>query len=786
MNLKECPMERRIKTNGLRTKERIRIMLSLPLFASLAIFTPVDRGWSHDSIIISNADSSNKNAVFFQKEKPIIRLRSLEEASGPLNDSSHLSGSGSDRIPPADVSALEGVSAQNAAAAPEEEAKLVNIVIPASPAVVVKRRDLSIPFPASISNTESPIVSKGLLYSNDNGQNWHESGPLRSGTDGNSFVFNAPSDGEYWFSLRLILQDGTETASRAQKFRIETETDENKTPSSPGTDSNFQPPVPNARENAGAEDSGPNGGNQNEKMVQGLLSLTKKNESSPNVRPTGGTGANSVAKGAEKDQSVPDPLTSRLNELGQEAPTQAEKPVAEIPFPGKIDRIERGKTKSGAPGLSIRWFQPIQIGGETADGKIRIERAPGPDGPWSPIDDDAVDIDVNAPGYWFAAKENDSDPFYLRTVSVVKIDGHETEWIDALPRPLKFSLDAASGKSGTNFSNVSIEAPAKTDDFPQRSGDGPIKAWEDPIPNSSETKKLADALENKDNNSVVDKTASINQTSPDAHRNSITGNDAQRQKGRLERPQLTDPRRLSVNPIFNFGLSAITGKDRNGNPLPSYSEPVAPPPSQSDGASGGVPNIPPPPRRSIFMSQTEYRRLQLEYEQGVEQAKLAAQRKAQGALFNPSGQMGGTQATVTDAQGNQVTITEGSVLYQDEKGNMSATPFAGAGMNQPMMDANGQIIGEFPNQGYVQDMVFPDQTNFNDFSNVSQSIPINASPQMTTPNSENDLGYLNQNNSLEPYTNREQTLGGNLFNMESSQQQTLPSTLPPKPETQRF
>ena len=75
-------MERRIGTAPWRRKDGGRMFWPIPLFAGLAIFAAAPEAQAQDSIIMNKADSGNKNAVFFQKEKPIIRLRSLEEASG--------------------------------------------------------------------------------------------------------------------------------------------------------------------------------------------------------------------------------------------------------------------------------------------------------------------------------------------------------------------------------------------------------------------------------------------------------------------------------------------------------------------------------------------------------------------------------------------------------------------------------------------------------------------------------------------------------------------------------
>ena len=215
------------------------------------------------------------------------------------------------------------------------------------------------------------------------------------------------------------------------------------------------------------------------------------------------------------------------------------------------------------------------------------------------------------------------------------------------------------------------------------------------------------------------------------------------------------------------------------------------------------PNIPPPPKRSIFMSQAEYRRVQEEYEYEVEQAKRAAQMRSQAAVFNPNGQIGGTQVTIKDAQGNPVTVSEGSVVYLDVNGNFSTTPFS----NQPMvMNGSNVANGGIPmnaspegtsGEGYLQDsgmgnnfgpLTFPDQ-NF-DFQNAAQTTPIqgNMIDPLTNPAAtSNNYGPQFQNSSLSsgsPYTQVEERLGGESYLPSPQQTPVDASSLPPRPETQ--
>ncbi|MBR6480609.1 MAG: hypothetical protein IKT12_02795, partial [Thermoguttaceae bacterium] len=271
-------MDRRTDVKGLR-KTGGRLFAFSLLFCLSAASVPGIAD-AQSPIINDYPKFSNKSAVYFQQAPAPIRLRSLEETL------------------------------------PAEETQLVDIVIPQTPPVTLNRRNISVTFPGTAYDAGT-VVSKGLLYSDDKGGNWHEYGPMRSVGDNDTFPFDAPRDGEYYFALHLIHRDGTHTASRAQKYVIDTGS--------------------GIAASASAGDGG-------DRMVQGLLSLTQKNES---VQQTSAGG---------------DALTSRLNENGAApdpyAPSKNE--IADVPYPGKINRIQRGTSANGKPALSITWFPPYQ------------------------------------------------------------------------------------------------------------------------------------------------------------------------------------------------------------------------------------------------------------------------------------------------------------------------------------------------------------------------------------------------------------------------------------------
>ena len=133
-------MERRIGFKGLKKREGW--LYAFPLFFCLSAATQLNDAAAQSPIINEQSEFSNKSAVFFQYAPAPIALRSLEEVS-------------------------EG-----------EEVQKVNIVIPQTPPVQLNRRNISIPFPAS-SYDSGGVVSKGLLYSDDRGENWHEYGAPR-------------------------------------------------------------------------------------------------------------------------------------------------------------------------------------------------------------------------------------------------------------------------------------------------------------------------------------------------------------------------------------------------------------------------------------------------------------------------------------------------------------------------------------------------------------------------------------------------------------------------------
>ncbi len=582
-------MDRRTDVKGLRKKEGW--LYAFPLLFCLSAAGMQSMAAAQSPIINDHPDFSNKSAVYFQQAPAPIKLRSLEEA------------------------------------APAEETQLVDISIPSAPPVTLNRRNISVPFPATAYDAGS-VVSKGLLYSDDKGVNWHEYGPMRSVSESDAFPFDAPKDGEYWFALHLIHQDGSSTASRAQKYLIDTGSGTAGTP---------------------AEAPGDGG----DRMVQGLLSLTQKDES---VHQTSAEG---------------DALTSRLNENGAPAPSADPfaapgNETADVPYPGKINQIQRGTSGNGKPALSITWFPPYQCGMSQSEGKVTIERAPTPDGPWTPVTDSSSDLDINGRGYWFEAGENDSQPFYLRTVSSVKQGEESTQWIDTLRQPLSFSAVSGGEKSGEALAGNRSPSP----------DGGSIQAWSE---NEPEGERKVAGRDTRD--SVVDKTSSVNSSALSGGSQDAVER-AQRESQQAGRPQLTDPHQLSVNPIFRYGFGVFTGKDRSGNRLPDYSNAGNSPAYANQQAQQQDLQLPPPlPPRPIWMTKQEYEEHQRAYEMEVQQIRYAqAQREAaepqrkekqntaQG--WNPAGQ----QATVSDASGNEFRISEGSVLYQDEKGNLSSTP----------------------------------------------------------------------------------------------------------------
>lgn len=670
-------MERRIGFKGLKKREGW--LYAFPLFFCLSAATQFSDAAARSPIINEQSEFSNKSAVFFQYAPAPIALRSLEETPSG------------------------------------EEVQKVNIVIPQTPPVQLNRRNISIPFPAS-SYDAGGVISKGLLYSDDHGENWHEYGAPRPAAEGDNFQFSAPKDGEYWFALHLVHQDGTDTASRAQKFLIDT--------------------------GSGIASASPaeNGG---DRMAQELLNLTQSRSA---IQQTSADGS--------------DALTSRLDEMGSAAqPADPFSPsansTAEIPYPGKIRWIQRGTSK-GEPALSITWFRPSECGQPESEGKVSIERAPTPDGPWTPVTPEAAELNLNGSGYWFSSDGSDSQPFYLRTVSTVNTDGNETSWVDTLPQTVSFA-PAAEKTQTADFSTP-----------PSREG-GEIKAWSDSEP--GEERKLA-GRDTRD--SVVDKTASVNQ-SASAPSSDQAAREAVRESRSAAHPQLTDPQQFSVNPIFQFGLGVFTGKDRNGNPLPDYSN-AGSAPAYANQQQTQAPSLPsPPPKRPIWMSKQEYEEHMRAYEYELQQAKYAqAQREQMERLQKeqqmtaPGGIPGGYQTTITDSSGKEIRITEGSMVWDDGKGNLSTTPFPG--------QMNSQMV--------MPEMTFPDQP----FQNVSQPMPVDSgymSGAQPIPNNGAVFG--------EPYTPQEQALSenavGNSYNTSNMSdlpnQSLMQGDLPPRPDQQQ-
>ncbi|MDR1290068.1 MAG: hypothetical protein LBK06_02585 [Planctomycetaceae bacterium] len=90
----------------------------------------------------------------------------------------------------------------------------------AATVVVSNERSFSIPFQVLNGNGNDQAYEVELLVSNDRGVRWYSVG--RKPADSKFFLFEADSDGEYWFSFRTITVAGTvkRSASSSPQVRV--------------------------------------------------------------------------------------------------------------------------------------------------------------------------------------------------------------------------------------------------------------------------------------------------------------------------------------------------------------------------------------------------------------------------------------------------------------------------------------------------------------------------------------------------------------------------------------
>lgn len=458
----------------------------------------------------------------------------------------------------------------------------------------------------------------------------------------------------------------------------------------------------------------------------------------------------------------------------------------EILFPGKVKEVKLGASSVGTLSLTIRWFRPEELGLTAQNGgKVRIERAASPEGPWTPVAADAKGISTEQSGYWFAvSRDRDAAPFYLRTVMV---DSFGKEWIDLVPNAVDLAgtLDkrVSETEKKPEFSNVSLEKELPAYNAAESSErSGAVSAWNDSL-DETEKRDLAAALEqNRESGSIpptsVPKTASVTAST------ASTAPTAQPQP--VRRP-LTNPGTITLNPLLTRGFGIFSSKNSR---VESGYQGVANPgdyPAPSSGPYAGVLNqngdtseTPPTPKRSIFMSPQQYRE---EFSGVYSPNGYAAQPSASGALGMNYPTDGGANGTIYSAEGpyNQPNGMP-SIIYEDANGNVIDNPFAnGQAANMPMVvDGNGQVISG-DGMAYNADP-------YAGMNGSMLSLPTTgemnaAGPYSDVSYSSDPYGGAYNEQFNGPYTNQETTLGTTANLPGPTQTPLAPNVLPPKPAT---
>ena len=379
-------------------------------------------------------------------------------------------------------------------------------------------------------------------------------------------------------------------------------------------------------------------------VIQGLTLLTND----PNVHNLEGE---VVQGGSDPNGSVPPGAIVQQNG----APIDESQVSGEILFPGKIKELKLGASSVGTLSLTLRWFRANEIGlTSESDGKIKIERADSPEGPWQLVAPDATGIPSTQSGYWFAvSRDRETRPFYIR---VVMVDSYGKEWIDMIPNPVNLantgpSAASGSGQSGTiggqqkDFSQASFEKemPSYQSQL-NKSGNSGVQTWKNNPLDESEARELTAAL---------DRGGSSPSQNPPLPEPKPTNT-----RKRVHRSPPTDISQMTLNPLLTRGLNIFgdDGSERvddaGGNPPPyGGAPPMNRPAARSE-----------PPKRSIFMSPKEY------------EAELAAYEAEQNGGYN--------QGYGNQGYGNQGYGGQGYGAQGQNSGVLGWNDPGAMGMNQ--------------------------------------------------------------------------------------------------------
>lgn len=575
----------------------------------------------------------------------------------------------------------------------------VEIVVPAD-AAITNAANRSIQIPLNLAENDSPVEIE-LLYSDDQGKSWIPYKNMPFDPSLGSAPFTASHDGEYWFAFLSTAANGTQKATKVQKFSIQT----------PNTSSTFngdRPPL----------------------LFDTVLEKPRDANSS------------SDREAALTSAVGSDPINLTAAESEQKAPESAT--AEEIPFPGKIKTVSVGMSAVGTPALSIRWYRGNDMGtGPEVGGKIRLERANQQDGPWTALADDAKELPLEAPGYWFALRQLDNPTFYLRTVSV---DRYGKEWIDRIPINLSEQMKNLPETESTNssgaFSNVSLEKelPSYQNEMKTQT---PVKTWNDPL-GESEKKELTAALdENK--TPTVDKTASIKPTVPDTTPRTAAA------PATYHNPQLG---KWTLNPIFTRGFGVFSKKE---------------PAEEIVNRAPPVPNI------------TDYSPMNMPYSVGNPYETVPSGTPYSDTEWTP---VPGQNNDMIYNTGPFAGINNNETIYLDANGNRIANPFPNGAPN--FSDMPNAVNGSNSmNSGTLPEAFTPYGDSFNGQMNGSympNEYTLGLPEQFQSMPGENVFSTIPDPNGG-PYSSQETTLGHET-NLPGPQQQPFaPSVLPPKPQT---
>jgi hypothetical protein len=210
--------------------------------------------------------------------------------------------------------------------------------------VVINERSFTIPFQVLNNNNIDRTDSVELLVSKDRGVSWYSVG--RKSIEAKSFLFEADSDGEYWFSFRTITVSGTVKRSIGSSPQIRVFVDTSNTSNLNATQKTNNTIAPENKTHS--QKNYNTAGINTYKIAEGTIQPPKPITFNKNPETTADKKININKNNLAEIENEPLNLTT-TNQLDQEL---QKSPIDDLPFPispdsnvVNLNNIKNEKTK---------------------------------------------------------------------------------------------------------------------------------------------------------------------------------------------------------------------------------------------------------------------------------------------------------------------------------------------------------------------------------------------------------------------------------------------------------